>query len=340
MSTRGDRRKKGQHSDVAPAPAPSDEGSETVVAASAEEPLQPEPTVEAAPNTTDPAAEAEPEAEAISSDEVLAAEPSAAGEGASEPATPSSAPSELSTEQQKRVLESLIFVSDRIVTAAQLARAMKTRAAVVRALAAELMEDYRGRGIELVEVAGGYLLRSAPECAAFVREFVAQKPVRLTRAQLETLALVSYRQPITRPEVDDVRGVDSGSAMRVLLERNLIKLLGRKDEPGRPLLYGTTSHFLEFFGMQSLKDLPTLREFTDLSDENRALFKRKTGEDVEGSEALLAAAEEAARLDEEQSGHISDEDLAELAAEADAAEAEDSAELPGLEAAEAEAAQT
>ena len=206
------------------------------------------------------------------------------------------------------------------MTPAQLARALKSRAAIVRELVAELMQEYQGRGIELIEVGNGYQFRSAPACADFVREFVAQKPIRLTRAQLETLALIAYRQPITRPEIDEVRGVDSGSAMRVLLERNLIKMLGRKDEPGRPLLYGTSPYFLEFFGMRSLKDLPTLREFTELSDENRALFKRKTGENVEDAEAELAAAEEAARRDEEQSAHISDEDLAELAAEAELAE--------------------
>jgi segregation and condensation protein B len=227
---------------------------------------------------------------------------------------------ELDRERTKQALEALIFVSDRIVTPAQLARALKSRAAIVRELVAELMQEYQGRGIELIEVGNGYQFRSAPACADFVREFVSQKPIRLTRAQLETLALISYRQPITRPEIDEVRGVDSGSAMRVLLERNLIKMLGRKDEPGRPLLYGTSPYFLEFFGMRSLKDLPTLREFTELSDENRALFKRKTGENVEDAEAELAAAEEAARRDEEQSAHISDEDLAELAAEAELAE--------------------
>ncbi len=224
---------------------------------------------------------------------------------------------ELDHQRLKSVVESLIFVSERTVTAAQIARSMKIRAAVVRELVGELMLDYADRGVELIEVAVGYQFRSAASCAAFVREFVAQRPVRLTRAQLETLALISYRQPITRPEIDEVRGVDSGSAVRVLLERGLIKMLGRKDEPGRPLLYGTTTHFLEFFGMRSLKDLPTLREFTDLSDENRALFKRKTGESVEDAEAELLAAEEAARGDD-QAEHISDEDLAELAREADA----------------------
>jgi segregation and condensation protein B len=244
-----------------------------------------------------------------------------------QPESPSIAPAAAGTgvsrERLKTVLESLVFVSDHTVSAQQLARMVKAKLALVRELLVELTEDYRERGIELVEVAGGFQFRSAASSAEYVREFVAQRPVRLTRAQLETLALIAYRQPITRPEIDEVRGVDSGSAVRVLLERELIKMLGRKDEPGRPLLYGSTPYFLEFFGMRSLKDLPTLREFTELNEENRALFKRKTGEEVADAEAALAAAEEAARLDGEQTAHISDEDLAALAAQEDRATAEE-----------------
>jgi segregation and condensation protein B len=249
-------------------------------------------------------------------DEAVAA---AEGEGA-QASTGATGP--LSRERLKTVLESLIFVSDHTVTAQQLARMVKVKLNVVREVLGELAEDYRERGIELIEVAGGFQFRSAASSAEYVREYVAQRPVRLTRAQLETLALIAYRQPITRPEIDEVRGVDSGSAVRVLLERDLIKMLGRKDEPGRPLLYGSTPYFLEFFGMRSLKDLPTLREFTELNEENRALFKRKTGEEVADAEAALLAAEEAAQVDGEQAAHISDEDLAELVAQADAAEAE------------------
>jgi segregation and condensation protein B len=178
----------------------------------------------------------------------------------------------------KRVIESLIFVSDQAVTPNQLGRLVKAKQAEVRELVLEIKEDFEGRGIELVEVGGGYQFRSAAASAPFVRDLVAQRPVRLTRAQLETLALIAYRQPITRPEIDDVRGVDGGSAIKVLLDRDLVKILGRKDEAGRPLLYGTTPQFLDFFGMKNLQDLPTLREFTELSDENRELFQRKMGE--------------------------------------------------------------
>jgi segregation and condensation protein B len=214
-----------------------------------------------------------------------------------EPKGPDTPVAELPRPDQKRLVESLVFVSDRAINAQQLGRMLKIKSALAKELADELITEYAGRGIELVELSGGYQFRSAPSSAHVVREHIAQPPVRLTRAQLETLALVAYRQPITRPEIDDVRGVDSGSALRVLLERGLLKMLGRKDEPGRPLLYGTTPFFLDFFGMRSLKDLPTLREFTELSEENRALFKKKTGETIEEAEAALLAAEEAAQRD-------------------------------------------
>src|SRR5258705_6405200 len=100
----------------------------------------------------------------------------------------------------------------------------------------------------------------------------------MTRAQLETLAIVAYRQPLTRPEVDDIRGVDSGPVLKTLLDRDLVRILGKKDEPGRPLLYGTAPSFLEFFGLKSLKDLPSLREFTELSDDSRRVYDREMSE--------------------------------------------------------------
>jgi segregation and condensation protein B len=114
--------------------------------------------------------------------------------------------------------------------------------------------------------------------APFVRELSAEKPVRLTRAQVETLAIVAYRQPVTRPEIDDIRGVDSGATLKLLLERDLVRILGKKDEPGRPMLYGTTGQFLEFFGLKSLKDLPTLKEFTELTDESRRIAESELGD--------------------------------------------------------------
>ncbi|MEM6956954.1 MAG: SMC-Scp complex subunit ScpB [Myxococcota bacterium] len=208
----------------------------------------------------------------------------------------------------KAVLESLIFVADRPVKDRQLARAAKAKVAEVRPLLVEIQADYADRGINLVEVATGYQFRSALANAPFVREFVSRKPVRLSRAQLETLAIVAYRQPVTRPEVDDIRGVDSGASLKLLTERELIKVLGRKDEPGRPLLYGTSPNFLEFFGLTSLKDLPTLKEFTELSDESRGIFERRMGESLDFSEAEREAKAAEAAAQEAMFGDDEDED--------------------------------
>ncbi|MGD8605955.1 MAG: SMC-Scp complex subunit ScpB [Myxococcales bacterium] len=199
----------------------------------------------------------------------------------------------------KNVLESLIFVSEEPVTPKKLARAARATLAEVQPLLDELVSDYAHRGVHLYYVAGGYQFRSARENADFVKTLVAPKPIRLTRAQLETLAIIAYRQPITRPEVDDVRGVDSGSSLKVLTDRGLVKILGRKDEPGRPLVYGTTPYFLEFFGLGSLRDLPTLQEFSDLTDEHKALFERKTGESIDIAAAELAAAEALEQAEQE-----------------------------------------
>ncbi|MEY4579306.1 MAG: hypothetical protein RL701_4009 [Pseudomonadota bacterium] len=219
-----------------------------------------------------------------------AVEAEADSEDAGEPDDPFAEPeAPKSRAHMKRVLESLIFVSDQVISAQHLGRIVKLKQAEVRELVAELSGDYEGRGVELVEVNGGFQFRSAAACAQYVGSLVAQRPTRLTRAQLETLALIAYRQPITRPEIDDVRGVDSGSALKVLTERELVKILGRKEEAGRPLLYGTTPFFLEFFGMNTMQDLPTLREFTELTVEHRELFQRKTGEvpDLSGEPAPL-----------------------------------------------------
>ncbi len=186
------------------------------------------------------------------------------------------------------------------------------------------MEDYADRGINLVEVNSGFQFRSSTTYAPFVRDFVARKPVRLSRPQLETLAIVAYRQPVTRPEIDDIRGVDSGSALRILSERGLLKVLGRKEEPGRPLLYGTSPFFLEFFGMKALTELPTLQEFSELSDESRGIFEKRIGEplDLSGINEAAKAAEESAltEMDEEEAKAIAAHEAEQAALEGDASD--------------------
>jgi segregation and condensation protein B len=175
----------------------------------------------------------------------------------------------LALDHLRGLLEALVFASDKPLTANELARLSSAPLKQVKQLLAEIQQASAGRGVQLDEIAGGWLFRTNAQFAPFVRELTSGRPVKLTRAQIETLAIVAYRQPVTRPEIDDIRGVDSGATLKLLLERDLLRLLGKKDEPGRPLLYGTTTYFLEFFGLKTLKDLPTLREFTELSEESR-----------------------------------------------------------------------
>jgi segregation and condensation protein B len=139
---------------------------------------------------------------------------------------------------------------------------------LIQAALDSLVEDYRERGVVLGELAGGYQFRTHPQSAEYVQRLIAGRPVRLSRAQLETLAIIAYRQPVTRPEIDEIRGVDCGGTLKLLLDRSLIRVLGKKEEPGRPLLYGTSREFLEFFNLKELRDLPTLREFHELSEES------------------------------------------------------------------------
>ena len=191
----------------------------------------------------------------------------------------------LAGERLTSVLESLLFAADKPLSVERIHELLEETAAAphkpsgpplykpqqlqsaLLALSDSLQRH--GRGIGLHEVAGGWQLRTAPSNAPWVQRMLKQKPVRLSRAQLEALSIVAYRQPITRPEIDDIRGVDSGASLRMLLDRGLIRILGKKEEPGRPLLYGTTKEFLEFFNLKDLKDLPTLREYYDLTDESR-----------------------------------------------------------------------
>jgi segregation and condensation protein B len=170
-------------------------------------------------------------------------------------------------EEQKRVVEALILAAREPLAAARVAQIVPgLSAARVRELAAELAADYEreGRGFELVEVAGGFQIRTRPELGEWVQRLEQERPARLSRAALETLAVVAYRQPVTRAEVEHVRGVDCGPVLRSLLERHLLRIAGHREVPGRPMLYGTTRRFLELFGLASLEGLPSLRDLDEL----------------------------------------------------------------------------
>lgn len=144
-------------------------------------------------------------------------------------------------------------------------------AAAVEAALARVRAGFEAAGgIELVPMAGGWRLRTAPDLAPVVRRLWPDRSNRLSKAALECLAVIAYRQPCTRLDVEDIRGVDCGGVIRSLLERRLIRIVGRKDEPGRPLLYGTTPEFLEAFSLESLRALPTLRDLETIRAEEAA----------------------------------------------------------------------
>jgi segregation and condensation protein B len=169
------------------------------------------------------------------------------------------------------ILESLIFASDRPLALLDFKRLIGERDAKKLTVALEAVQArHRGTGIELASTAGGWQFRTSAENAAWVAKLVAGRPARLSRAMLETLAIVAYRQPITRPEIDEIRGVDCGPVLKTLLDRALIRMIGKKEEVGRPILYGTTPEFLRTFSLKDLTELPTLRQFHELGAAEQA----------------------------------------------------------------------
>jgi len=174
------------------------------------------------------------------------------------------------------ILESLLFATDRPLGVTDLKRLLAVKDSKVVTDALGALRDRRAdSGIQLISVAGGWQLRTHPGNGAWVAKLVAGRPQRLSRAMMETLAIVAYRQPITRPEIDEIRGVDCGPVLRTLLDRNLIRIIGKKEEVGRPMLYGTTPEFLKTFSLRDLTELPTLREFHELGADEKAQVDKK-----------------------------------------------------------------
>jgi len=173
----------------------------------------------------------------------------------------------LDTHDLVPLVEALIFAADGPLKAERIAEALERPPADIRAAIEALEADYaeRPRGFFLQEVAGGYQLRTHPEYADHLRKLGRSRPFRFSRPALESLAIIAYRQPVTRAEIEYLRGVDSGSVLKTLLEKRLVRILGKKDVPGKPMIYGTTKEFLELFGLPDLSSLPTLSEFSELA---------------------------------------------------------------------------
>lgn len=174
----------------------------------------------------------------------------------------------MTIEELKSIIESLIFVSEEPIGSKQLAALLEGESIIdIETAAEQLMEEFntRGGGLEMRKLAGGYRITTRPEYSEYVRRYLKSQPsARLSIAALETLAVVAYKQPITIPEILEIRGVTSTSAIKTLLDRRLIVAKGHKQVVGRPMMYGTSKEFLIQFGLNDLSELPNLEDFEDL----------------------------------------------------------------------------
>jgi segregation and condensation protein B len=229
----------------------------------------------------------------------------------------------------KPVIEAVIFSADSPMSLDRISSVMESEDLVeVKAALKELIEDYQGehRGLFLDEIAGGFQFRTRPEHAPWIRRLFKIGVQRVSRAALETLSIVAYRQPLTRAELEEIRGVDSAGVLKTLLEKRLIKITGRQDAPGRPVVYGTTKEFLETFSLKDLSSLPTLKEIESLEEEiiGSEFVQGELGEyaasgivEIDASEAEAAldqAAAEAAALVKAQKKAEEEKNVIEAAA--------------------------
>lgn len=212
----------------------------------------------------------------------------------------------------KKVLEAALLAAREPMTPLELRKMFDEELApdLLRKLLDELREEWAERPVELIQLASGWRFRTRAEFLPYLERLNPEKPPKYSRAMLETLAIIAYRQPVTRPEVEEIRAVDCGAVVKALLERKLIKILGKKEEPGRPILYGTSREFLEFFALKDLASLPTLREFHELSVEHREIVEKQAEPPIAGIVDELTDPTLKARLEAKQAE--SDQALDEL----------------------------
>lgn len=207
----------------------------------------------------------------------------------------------------KGAVEALLFVSEKPVTLDQLKDAVQAAHVTdVREAVKALMLDYANanKGITLVEIANGYQMLSSPLYAAYIREFYKTRhKEKLSRPALETLAIIAYKQPVSRTDVELIRGVNSDGVVMHLLNKSLIKIVGRKEVPGRPYVYGTTTQFLEYFGLRALEDLPKLEEFPALMAQNNET-QPTANPDQPTASSEAPSAEPAVQLPASQPGDV------------------------------------
>ncbi len=187
-------------------------------------------------------------------------------------------------EDIKNIIESLLFVAEDPLTIDSIKKVLDSADSnAIRNVLNELSSEYEARkgGFFLLEVAGGYQIRTRPEYSQWIRRLLRPNPLRLSNAALETLAIVAYKQPVIRSDIEHIRGVDCGGILRMLLERKLIRVIGRKEIPGRPIIYTTTKKFLELFELKDLKDLPSPKEIEELGNSSSESLAHTASEIIE-----------------------------------------------------------
>jgi segregation and condensation protein B len=222
----------------------------------------------------------------------------------------------LDDQQLKSAIEALLFIGGGPLSVERLKGIFEDASkeqieAQLQALKADY--DSRGAGVMLAEVANGYQLATCPEQAPWVRKFKTVKvTTRLSRPALETLAIIAYKQPVTRPEIEAIRGVNIGGIVRNLMERRLVKIVGKKDVAGRPMLYGTSVEFLQYFGLKDLSALPTLKEFQELDAGENSMVEdlpEREGGDGESLQEEASEALDAADTEQSDSEGSTDETI-------------------------------
>lgn len=225
----------------------------------------------------------------------------------------------MNQEKIKNIIEAALMVSDKPLSMAQILSLFEKDSEeidreMIKAAIEQLQQDYNDRGIELREIASGYRVQVNKDYAEWINRLYDEKPPRYSRALLETLAIIAYRQPLTRAEIEDIRGVAvSTSIIKTLQEREWIRVVGHKDVPGKPELLATTKEFLDYFNLKKLSDLPTLAEIKELNQINPDLFdalenpsvnngenNSLSGENEETEEHVLPAEYESGEHESEQ----------------------------------------
>lgn len=246
------------------------------------------------------------------------AEPAEAESTAASPAS-DGAVQAIAERELRGIVESLLFVSPEPLSVQRLVAIMGdvTKADVaqaLRGLGEELEQE--GRGVRLVEIAGGFRLVTKQEYATWIKRLDKTKSAaKLSRSALESLAIIAYKQPIVRSEIEEIRGVETSGVVRTLLERKLVRIVGRKEVPGRPIMYGTTKFFLEHFGLNDLTQLPPLREFTELGESDQSLLPMETMEvamPTSAEEAVIDSTTEAIKALQEESSAPADVEVVEV----------------------------